>query len=81
MLVANLEGKISGVYCKMFGNSSESLMLKKLVTFCKHLVSKASRSRHVQVSVSSRLFAQNFGLITSMSRLGLEDFGRDYSSV
>jgi len=35
----------------------------------------SSRSRHVQVSVSSQLFAQSLGLVTSMSRLGLEDFG------
>ena len=47
------------------------------------------RSRHVQVSVSSRVFAQSLGLATSMSRLGLatsmsrlglKDFGRDSSS-
>ena len=38
-------------------------------------------SRHVQVSVLSRVFVQSLGLATSMSRLGLEDFGRDSSSA
>ena len=41
---------------------------------------KSLVSRHVQVSVSSRVFAQSLGLATSMSRLGLEDFGQDSSS-
>ena len=41
----------------------------------------SSRSRHVQVSVLFRVFAQSLGLATSMSRLGLEDFGRDSSSA
>ena len=43
----------------------------------------SSRSRNVQVSVSSPVFSQSLGLATSMSRLGLglEDFGRDFSSA
>ena len=31
--------------------------------------------------VSSRVFAQSLGLATSMTRLGLDDFGPDSSSV
>ena len=34
-----------------------------------------------RVSGSSRVFAQSLGLATSMSRLGLKDFGRDSSSA
>jgi len=59
----------------------QNLML--FVAFCKNLVSNvcvSSRSRHVQVSVSSQHFAQSFGLVMLMFRLDLKDFGRDSNS-
>ena len=37
--------------------------------------SLVSRSRLVQVSVATRLFAPSLDLVVSKSRLGLEDFG------
>ena len=73
------------VYCNVLGSSPhvQNLVSKIFanianVWFQKSRVS--SRSRNVQVSVSSRVFAQSLGLATSMSRLGLEDFDRDSSS-
>jgi len=62
-------------------------MLKKFVIFCKHLISKVSVSAPsllglVIFTSRSRLdfFAQSLGLVTLISRRGLEDFGRDSSS-
>ena len=68
------------LYCNVLGSSPnvQNLVSKIFAKYCKRLVSKVSSpSRKVQVSVSSRVFAQSLGLATSMSRLGLEDFGRD----
>ena len=74
------------LYCNVLGSSRnvQSLASKTFAKCCKRLVSKvSSRSRNVQVSVLSRVFAQSLGLATSMSRLGLglENFGREYSSA
>ena len=72
------------LYCNMLESSPnfQNLVSKIFAKYCKRLVSKvSSRFRKVQVSVSSRVFAQSLNLATSISRLGLEDFGRDSSSV
>ena len=57
------------LYCNELESSPnvQNLGSKIFAKYCK---------RNVQVSVSSRVFAQSLGLATSMSRLGLEDIGR-----
>jgi len=54
------------------------------VIFCKYVISKVlslvSVSARSSLGLVSTFFYQNLGLGTSMSRLGLEDFGRDSSS-
>ena len=70
------------LYCNVLGNSPnvQILVSKNIANIWFQKSRVSSRSRNVQVSVSSQDFAQSLGLATSMSRLGLEDFGRDSSS-
>ena len=78
------------LYCNVLGNSTnvQNLLSKIFAKYCKRLVSKVSCL--VSVSEPSSLglvssfcskFRSRLGLATSLSRLGLEDFGRDSSSV
>ena len=73
------------LYCNMLGSSPnvQNLVSKIFAKYCKRLVSKVSCLVSVSERSSlglARVFAQSLGLATSMSRLGLEDFGRDSSS-
>ena len=74
------------LYCNVLGSSPnvQNLVSKYFqnianVWFQKSRVS--SRSRNIPFLILSRVFAQSLGLATSMSRLGLEEFGRDSSSA
>ena len=74
------------LHCNVLGSSPnvQNLVSKYSqnianIWFQKSLV--LSWSWHVQVSVSSGVFAPSLSLATPMSRLSLEDFGRDSSSA
>ena len=59
------------LYCNVLGSSQnvQNLVSKIFAKYCTRLVSKvSSRSRHVQVSVSSRVFAQSLGLVSVSQR-------------
>ena len=78
------------LYCNVLGSSPniQNLVSKIFVKYCKRLVSKVSclvsvseRSSLGLVSSFCSKSWSRLGLATSMSRLGLEDFGRDSSSA
>ena len=78
------------LYCNVLGNSPnvQNLVSKIFAKYCKRLVLKVSslisvleRSSLGLVSIFFSKSRSRRGLATSMSRLGLEDFGRDSSSV
>ena len=75
------------LYCNVLGSSPNVQNLVSKI-FAKHLVSKVSCLVSVSERSSLGLVSSfcskswcRLGLATSMSRLGLEDFGRDSSSV
>jgi len=85
--ICRKQSKILGTFNSKLQNIRKfvrmSMHFPKIRDILKSLISKvSSRSRHVQlqVSVSSRLFSQSLGRVTSITRLGLEDFGRNSSS-
>ena len=78
------------LYCNVLGSSPniQNLVSKIFAKYCKRLVSKVSclvsvseRSSLGLVSSFCSKSWSRLGLATSMSRLGLEDFGRDSSSA
>ena len=77
------------LYCNVLGCSPnvQNLVLKIFAKYCNCLISKVSclvsvstRSSFGLVSSICSKSRSRLGLATSMSRLGLEDFGRDSSS-
>ena len=59
------------LYCNLLGSSPniQNLESKIFAKYCKRLISKvSSRSRNVQVSVSSGVFAQSLALVSVSQR-------------